>query len=226
MLQRPRATVVGFPPCARTIPAARLLAPTPARPRSITTTRSAPWTRAKYDAQPPTVPAPTTTRSARSLAIGPLSSQGTARAQRSRSVPLTFLDARSPTPQSALRHRGGRLRFRHRHRVAAVYLAAVPARAGRVVLPRRGDSRRRAGGAGGRPVARRLAGRADRAQRDDGGGTARGRGRLADVPASPFGRVARGREVRPGARLRGCSAPRGGAGWRCAPARGARGGFR
>src|SRR5438552_3144023 len=65
MLQRPRATVVGVPPCARTMPAARLLAPSPSRPRSRTTTRSAPDGLAKYEAQPPTVPAPTMTRSAR-----------------------------------------------------------------------------------------------------------------------------------------------------------------
>src|ERR1700694_2004579 len=75
MLQRPRVTVVGVPPCARTMPAARLLAPSPARPRSRTTTRPAPEVRAKYEAQPPTVPAPTITRSARSsrisLASGP-----------------------------------------------------------------------------------------------------------------------------------------------------------
>src|ERR1700694_4992237 len=75
MLQRPRVTVVGVPPCARTMPAARLLAPSPARPCSRTTTRSAPDVLAKYEAQPPTVPAPTITRSARSpgisLASGP-----------------------------------------------------------------------------------------------------------------------------------------------------------
>src|SRR2546421_1169229 len=72
MLQRPRATVVGVPPCARTMPAARLLAPSPARPRSRTMTRSAPDRRAKYEAQPPTVPAPTMTRPARSSLISPL----------------------------------------------------------------------------------------------------------------------------------------------------------
>src|ERR1700737_2505401 len=71
MLQRPSATVVGVPPWARTIPAARLLAPSPTRPCSITMTRSAPEVRAKYDAHPPIVPAPTTTRSARSAAIFP-----------------------------------------------------------------------------------------------------------------------------------------------------------
>src|SRR6202035_749551 len=69
MLHRPRATVVGVPPCARTMPAAGLLAPSPARPRSRTTTRSAPDVLAKYEAQPPTVPAPTITRSARSSGI-------------------------------------------------------------------------------------------------------------------------------------------------------------
>src|SRR2546425_8877967 len=76
MLHRPRATVVGVPPCARTTPAARQLAPSPARPRSITTTRPAPFDRAKYDAQPPIVPAPTTTRSARSAAISHRYSKG------------------------------------------------------------------------------------------------------------------------------------------------------
>src|SRR2546423_5688965 len=65
MLHRPRATVVGVPPCARTMPAARLLAPSPTRPRSMTMTRSAPDVLAKYEAHPPTVPAPTMTRSAR-----------------------------------------------------------------------------------------------------------------------------------------------------------------
>src|SRR5207244_7409105 len=65
MLHRPRATAVGVPPCARTMPAARRLAPSPTRPRSITMTRSAPDILAKYEAQPPTVPAPTMTRSAR-----------------------------------------------------------------------------------------------------------------------------------------------------------------
>src|SRR2546430_1357950 len=65
MLHRPSATVVGVPPCARTMPAARLLAPSPARPCSMTMTRSAPDFLAKYEAQPPTVPAPTMTRSAR-----------------------------------------------------------------------------------------------------------------------------------------------------------------
>src|SRR5437868_13882920 len=65
MLHRPSATVVGVPPCARTIPAARLLAPSPARPCSMTMTRSAPDVLAKYEAHPPTVPAPTMTRSAR-----------------------------------------------------------------------------------------------------------------------------------------------------------------
>ena len=48
------------------MPAARELAPSPTSPRSRTTTRPAPSAFAKYDAQPPTVPAPTTTRSARS----------------------------------------------------------------------------------------------------------------------------------------------------------------
>ena len=43
-------------------------------PRSTTTTLSAPCAAAKYEAHPPTVPAPTTTRSARSLATAPLSS--------------------------------------------------------------------------------------------------------------------------------------------------------
>src|SRR5438034_6789855 len=76
MLQWPRATVVGMPPCARTMPAARLLAPSPARPRSITMTRPAPCDRAKYDAQPPIVPAPTTTTSARSAAISHRYSKG------------------------------------------------------------------------------------------------------------------------------------------------------
>src|SRR3989442_3212686 len=71
MLHRPRATVVGVPPCARTMPAARLLAPSPTRPRSRTMTRSAPDVRAKYEAQPPTVPAPTMTRSARFSLIMP-----------------------------------------------------------------------------------------------------------------------------------------------------------
>src|SRR3954453_12991970 len=47
------------------MPAARELAPMPARPRSRTTTRPAPSRAAKCAAQPPTVPAPTTTRSAR-----------------------------------------------------------------------------------------------------------------------------------------------------------------
>src|SRR5947208_15803733 len=69
MLQRPSVTVVGVPPWARTTPAARLLAPSPTRPRSTTMTRSAPEVRAKYDAHPPIVPAPITTRSARSAAI-------------------------------------------------------------------------------------------------------------------------------------------------------------
>src|SRR5438552_35288 len=69
MLQRPSVTVVGVPPWARTMPAARLLAPSPTRPRSTTMTRSAPEVRAKYDAHPPIVPAPTITRSARSAAI-------------------------------------------------------------------------------------------------------------------------------------------------------------
>src|SRR3954467_5339580 len=49
------------------MPAARELAPWPAVPASTTTTRPAPSSRAKTDAQPPTVPAPTTTRSALSL---------------------------------------------------------------------------------------------------------------------------------------------------------------
>src|SRR3984893_4057408 len=69
MLHRPRVTVVGVPPCARTIPAARLLAPSPTLACSMTTTRSAPDVREKYEAQPPTVPAPTITRSARSSGI-------------------------------------------------------------------------------------------------------------------------------------------------------------
>ncbi len=59
---------VGRPPCARTMPAARLDAPRPARSRSIATTRPRPPSRAKTDAHPPTVPAPTTTRSAASRA--------------------------------------------------------------------------------------------------------------------------------------------------------------
>src|SRR5438093_5902278 len=65
MLHRPRATVVGIPPWARTMPAARLLAPSPTRLRSMTMTRSAPDVLAKYEAHPPTVPAPTMTRCAR-----------------------------------------------------------------------------------------------------------------------------------------------------------------
>src|SRR6478735_2212664 len=48
------------------MPAARDDAPEPTWARSTTTTRLAPSARAKTDAQPPTVPAPTTTRSARS----------------------------------------------------------------------------------------------------------------------------------------------------------------
>src|SRR5437879_276742 len=71
MLHRPRATGVGVPPCARTMPAARLLAPSPTRPRSMTMTRSAPDVLAKYEAHPPTVPAPTMTRSARFSLIIP-----------------------------------------------------------------------------------------------------------------------------------------------------------
>src|SRR5919204_1009176 len=67
MLHIPSATVPLVPPCARTIPAARLLAPSPARPRSMTITRSAPELLAKYEAHPPIVPAPTMTRSARWL---------------------------------------------------------------------------------------------------------------------------------------------------------------
>ena len=59
--------MAGVPPCARTMPAARDEAPIPASPRSRTTTRPAPSPAAKTDAQPPTVPAPTTTRSARSV---------------------------------------------------------------------------------------------------------------------------------------------------------------
>src|SRR4249919_1642296 len=55
-----------MPPWARTMPAARDDAPEPTWARSTTTTRPAPAARAKTDAQPPTVPAPTTTRSARS----------------------------------------------------------------------------------------------------------------------------------------------------------------
>src|SRR3954465_9681817 len=53
------------------MPAARELAPWPAVPASTTTTRPAPSSRAKTDAQPPTVPAPTTTRSALSLIASP-----------------------------------------------------------------------------------------------------------------------------------------------------------
>src|SRR4051812_25325961 len=64
MLHSPSFTVVGLPPCARTMPAARLLAPMPTSPCSSTITRFAPRVREKYDAHPPTVPAPTTTRSA------------------------------------------------------------------------------------------------------------------------------------------------------------------
>src|SRR5256885_966370 len=55
-----------MPPCARTTPAAREDAPDPAWSFSRTTTRSAPKVAPKYEAQPPIVPAPTTTRSARS----------------------------------------------------------------------------------------------------------------------------------------------------------------
>src|SRR5262245_32791432 len=69
MDQRPRATVAGVPPWARTMPAARDEAPIPTSPRSRTTTRPMPSPAAKIDAQPPIVPAPTTTRSACSLAI-------------------------------------------------------------------------------------------------------------------------------------------------------------
>src|ERR1700716_1607437 len=65
MLHRPRVIVVAVPPCARSMPAARLLAPSPTRLRSRTTTRSAPDVLAKYEVQPPIVPAPTITRSAR-----------------------------------------------------------------------------------------------------------------------------------------------------------------
>src|SRR5439155_8287769 len=66
----PRRTVSGVPPCDRTIPAARLDAPEPTVSRSRTTTRSAPSSRANTDAQPPSVPAPTITRSALSRVIG------------------------------------------------------------------------------------------------------------------------------------------------------------
>src|SRR5438105_7101188 len=72
MLQAPSRTVPGVPPWARTMPAARLLAPSPARPRSSTITRLVPDCRAKQEAQPPTVPAPTMTRSARSSPISSL----------------------------------------------------------------------------------------------------------------------------------------------------------
>src|SRR5436190_7986847 len=64
MDHRPSRTAISVPPCARTMPAARLLAPWPTSPRSRTTTRSAPEVFAKNEAQPPSVPAPTTTRSA------------------------------------------------------------------------------------------------------------------------------------------------------------------
>ena len=59
------------------MPAARELAPWPAVAASTTTTRPAPSSRAKTEAQPPTVPAPTTTRSALSL-IAPPSSRASA----------------------------------------------------------------------------------------------------------------------------------------------------
>src|SRR5262249_29132259 len=69
MVQRPRIDVAIVPPCALTIPAALLLAPSPALLLSITTTEPAPLAAAKYEAQPPTVPAPITTRSARPSAM-------------------------------------------------------------------------------------------------------------------------------------------------------------
>src|SRR5436190_13188205 len=67
MLHWPSLIVRLLPPWARTIPAARLLAPWPARHCSSTTTFFAPCRRANQEAQPPTVPAPTTTRSATAL---------------------------------------------------------------------------------------------------------------------------------------------------------------
>ena len=70
--------MAGVPPCARTIPAARDEAPAAdlARARRRRPGRRPP-PRAKTDAQPPIVPAPTTTRSARSatLVLRPAPSQ-------------------------------------------------------------------------------------------------------------------------------------------------------
>src|ERR671936_499540 len=59
MDHRPSRTAAGVPPWARAIPAARLLAPCPTRPRSRTTTLATPPDRANTEAHPPIVPPPT-----------------------------------------------------------------------------------------------------------------------------------------------------------------------
>src|SRR3954452_41244 len=60
----PSRMATSVPPCARTMPAARLLAPEPTVAASTRTTLSSPCSRRKQAHQPPTVPPPTTTASA------------------------------------------------------------------------------------------------------------------------------------------------------------------
>src|SRR6267154_5911743 len=138
MLQRPRASVVGVPPCARTMPAARLLAPSPTRPRSMTMTRSAPDVLAKYEAQPPTVPAPTMTRSARlSLMIPRLRAY-----YRAPTLPSPGGGGEERNPHPALPQRG-----REREKPPP-----CPPRRGREKepLPQRGREKERCGKRGGK----------------------------------------------------------------------------
>ena len=179
----------GEPPCARTMPAARPEAPRPARSRSITTTRSRPASRAKTEAQPPTVPAPTTTRSAASpLAIAPRSLPGEPVGRRRRSL------EEPPSPEErphAYSQPDGAARTLPR-RTAARSAGADPSGPDRPA-----DAQRR-----GRRRAVALAAR-ERGVRDPQpvGGAARRHDRRLCEPEHPARPPARGVRLRAGARV-------------------------